>query len=86
MFIPLSCATSRVQHFQEPGGGRVQPSCNNRSACSLRFASLAIMMFAGLFCSSVSPAFAERVQGSGSTFAYPIISAWTKSFLVVPAE
>jgi phosphate transport system substrate-binding protein len=39
------------------------------------------MLFAGLFCSSVSPALAQRVQGSGSTFAYPIISAWTKSFL-----
>src|SRR5687768_4414264 len=37
------------------------------------------MLFMGLF--GASPALAERVQGSGSTFAFPIISAWTKSFL-----
>ena len=37
------------------------------------------MLFMGLF--GASPALAQRVQGSGSTFAYPIISAWTKSFL-----
>jgi phosphate transport system substrate-binding protein len=27
------------------------------------------------------PALADRVQGAGSTFAFPIISAWAKSFL-----
>jgi phosphate transport system substrate-binding protein len=56
----------------------VRPSCN-QAAGGLRFASLAIMLFMGLF--GASPALAERVQGSGSTFAFPIISAWTKSFL-----
>lgn len=56
-------------------------SCCNRSVSVLRFASLAIVLFAGLLCMSASPALAQRVQGSGSTFAFPIISAWTKSFL-----
>ena len=45
----------------------------------MRFVSLVIVLLAGLV--GASPAMAERVQGSGSTFAYPIISAWTKSFL-----
>ena len=56
----------------------MRQSCN-QAAGGLRFPNLAIVLFIGLF--GASPAIAERVQGSGSTFAFPIISAWTKSFL-----
>jgi phosphate transport system substrate-binding protein len=56
----------------------VKPSVERRAG-AMRFVSLVIVLLAGLV--GASPALAERVQGSGSTFAYPIISAWTKSFL-----
>lgn len=41
--------------------------------------SLSVALLAGL--SAASPALAERVQGAGSTFAYPVIRTWTRSFL-----
>ena len=52
----------------------------DRRPGALRFIGMGVLLIAGLL-GSMSPAAAQRVQGSGSTFALPIISAWTKSFL-----
>ncbi len=57
----------------------MRPSGDRRNG-ALRLVGLAVLI-AGLFFGSVLPAAAQRVQGSGSTFAFPIISAWSKSFL-----
>jgi phosphate transport system substrate-binding protein len=43
--------------------------------------ALAVLIVAGSMLASVERSQAERIQGSGSTFAFPVISAWTKSFL-----
>lgn len=46
------------------------------------FRSLAIALLGALFLGGMSaPGLAQRVQGSGSTFALPVISAWKTSFL-----
>jgi phosphate transport system substrate-binding protein len=50
-----------------------------------RLIFLAILLVSALFLIP-TVAVAERVQGSGSTFAYPVIKAWTKSFLEFRAD
>jgi phosphate transport system substrate-binding protein len=50
---------------------------------SRRHARSSIATVAGIAVAILmsGPALADRVQGAGSTFAFPIISAWAKSFL-----
>ncbi len=66
----------------EPSGARV--GCVDRQ---LRTVSgsfiLALVVALGALS---SPASAQRIQGSGSTFAFPVISAWKQSFLQKRAD
>lgn len=50
-----------------------------RTFLTLRPEALAVILLA--IVAAAAPAHAQRVQGSGSTFAFPVISAWKKSFL-----
>lgn len=64
--------------FQKMGWPR--PSQCGRVSLAMGCIGIAASLFVA------TPSFADRVQGSGSTFAFPIISAWTKSFLEYRAD